>query len=589
MLKFTTMALAAALSITPALANNVLQSNDNAQSSQVQENSSVSQAKPTAQAAKVSFSPLFIRLSDAMSAVKANDNTAAQAVLGELENDFGALNLAQSSEKTAAEDALQAAKNTPNADTLSALSNALFALEKATNPSDDRAERQAFSQQITPAFVQLSTKLSDNAATQQDLRVAFDDFNSIWVKHERVVRNASIAHYGNIETAMALIRVAIESEPVNRTQIDTQLNALQAALNAFENGDTAATTQTATLQHGITLLTQAADAMDAQDISTAQANLTEFIGTWASFEGEVRVRDAALYTQIESQLPVILANAGKAESQQQLKTLIQKINQINPNDRYGIFDAMLILLREGLEALLIITALLAMLKASGHKSGTKWVVGGALAGLAVSVVAAVSLQLLFPSLSGSSRELIEGTVGIVAVVLMLVVGVWLHSKSSAKAWNAYLARRVNQVLSTGSFIGLFSLSFLAVFREGAETILFYAGILPNISTTDFVLGIVLAFAILAAVAAVLFKTSLRLPIPLLFRGLTWLIYLLGFKILGMSLHALQLNGYLPMHIIDAPTISWAGIYPTLLGLGAQLVYVLLIIAISLYQRRALAN
>ena len=74
--------------------------------------------------------------------------------------------------------------------------------------------------------------------------------------------------------------------------------------------------------------------------------------------------------------------------------------------------------------------------------------------------------------------------------MILTIGAWLHSKSSLNAWQAYIKKHMNKALTTGSFISLFALSFLSVFREGAETILFYVGILPNISTESFALVLV---------------------------------------------------------------------------------------------------
>ena len=134
-----------------------------------------------------------------------------------------------------------------------------------------------------------------------------------------------------------------------------------------------------------------------------------------------------------------------------------------------------------------------------------------ISGLFASVIGALALQALFPAItSAANREMFEGIVGIVAVVMMIGVGAWLHSKSSVQSWNAYIKRHMGQALTTGSFVSLFGLSFLSVFREGAETILFYVGILPNISLSNFLLGIVMALLILAMVAWLMLKTSVKL-------------------------------------------------------------------------------
>ena len=191
--------------------------------------------------------------------------------------------------------------------------------------------------------------------------------------------------------------------------------------------------------------------------------------------------------------------------------------------------------------------------------------------------------------AGSSREKIEGFVGIAAVLMMLMVGAWLHSKSSIQSWNAYIKKHMGRALSTGSLVSLFGLSFLAVFREGAETIIFYAGILPKISTHAFLSGIGAAMVLLLVLAWMMAKTSVKLPVARMFQILTWLIYALGFKILGISLHALQLTKIIPMTSLSS---SWLesnalGIYPTVETLAAQSVYLLVIVLIQMSVSRSM--
>ena len=171
--------------------------------------------------------------------------------------------------------------------------------------------------------------------------------------------------------------------------------------------------------------------------------------------------------------------------------------------------------------------------------------------------------------------------------MMLMVGTWLHSKSSLRSWNAYISKHMGKALTTGSLISLFGLSFLSVFREGAETIIFYTGILPKISMNDFLMGIFAALLVLVILAVVLLKTSIKLPIAQLFKVLTWVIYALGFKILGISLHALQLTGYLSLTPLQNRWLenSDLGIFATFETLGTQAIYFLIILAIQSYLKR----
>lgn len=537
---------------------------------------------------KANFSPIFIKLSDAMGQVRADKAQEAIPLLQSAYDEFNALQIGDSPLKDKAQTAFKEAIATPNNHTLSVLSVALYDLEKQQNPTDYTAKRAKFAKNITPALDKL-TKAVHNFEQDGDidkLKVAYDGFNRAWVSGERVVRNTSMAHYGKIETAMALMRVGIESTPPNLTSIKDNLDKLSIAIDSYNRGETITqTVQDVDLAYGIELLQAGLDAFKNNNHATASAKLGAFIDAWVVFEGQVSTRNPALYSKVESQIPIIMATGDK-KAQQDLQTIIDELSAINPTSSYTAIDSMLILLREGLEALLIIMALVAALTAANQPKGKKWVYAGVGVGLVASVAGAIILQKLFPAMtSGANREALEGVVGIVAVVMMLGVGVWLHSKSSVKAWNAYIDSYMGRALSTGSFVGLFGLSFLSVFREGAETILFYAGILPNISTADFLLGVAMALLILAVVAFIMVKTSLKLPIPKLFLVLTWLIYGLGFKILGVSISALQLTGQLPYTIVpNVPTMTWLGFYPTVQGMITQGLYVLVIVVLWAIKR-----
>ena len=137
------------------------------------------------------------------------------------------------------------------------------------------------------------------------------------------------------------------------------------------------------------------------------------------------------------------------------------------------------------------------------------------------------------------------------------------------------------VTKTGSFISMFALSFLAVFREGAETILFYVGILPRISSFEFVLGISLALLVLVVIAIVMNKASQLFLPHKVFCILTWRIYALAFKMLGVSIHALQLTNMAPNHLLTGfPTIDLLGIYPSWKGLASQLIFVVIVLIVT---------
>lgn len=546
----------------------------------------------TASPKKLNLSPIFIQLSDAMAAAKAKDTAKTTALLQQIQTAFNAIDpkaIATPQGQQASQAIAQALAN-PTADTLSALSTALYAFEKAQNPVDYTQKRKDFANKVVPAYAKLDQAIQQASPDKVEaLRQAYNQFNAVWLGSERVVRNTSMGHYGKIETAMALIRVAIESQPMNIAQMQAQSQALKQAIDSYNAGEQAAVVKVegATLSGGITLLQDGLTAFQSGDSATGQAKLGEFINQWTSIEGEVSTRNPSLYSRIESQVPVVMASGHDPKQQAVLKSLIDELAAINPTAQYTAIDAMLILLREGLEALLIVMALLSALTVAKQPRGKKWVYAGVGAGLLASIAGAIALQQLFPAMtSGANREMLEGFIGIVAVVMMIGIGAWLHSKSSVQTWNAFIKRHMGEVLTTGSFISLFGLSFLSVFREGAETILFYVGILPNISMSNFLLGIGMALAILSVVAVVLLKTSVKLPIPALFKVLTWVIYALGFKILGVSLSALQLTGHISRTVIPSlPAFESIGFYPTVQTLMAQVAYIAIIVWVQWWLKR----
>ena len=464
---------------------------------------------------------------------------------------------------------------------LTTISSELLKFDKEQHPVDLKAEKEKLVSRLESRFADLQAAIS--AKNLEQTRSAYKKMNSTWTVNEGVVRDNSTAHYGKIETAISFLRSAIETEPVDFSSVQSSFDDLKTAIDSFVKGEEVATTEgNLTLKDGIQLLEKALDGFKAGKTQEASSNMKKFITIWPSIEGDVSTRNATLYTRVESETPVIMVKGNEKKYQDQLQALINDLSQIDTSASYNFFDAMLILLREGVEALLIVMALVTTLKAAKMKKGLKWVYTGAVMGILASLAIAVLLQFLFPAVSsGSNREIIEGAVGIFAVLMMIMVGIWLHSKSSIKKWNDFMESQMKAVTATGSFISMFALSFLAVFREGAETILFYAGIYPRIDKASFFLGIGLAFLVLFVLALIMNKASTYFKPHRIFLILTWLIYALAFKMLGVSIHALQLTNILPSHLMNGfPSIDWAGIYPSLEVVTCQLIFVVIVLIIT---------
>ena len=530
--------------------------------------------------AKENLSPFFVRITDATKAVKEGNQDEAQKLVSEISNEFDKLENADSEVGRQVREKLSLSGKITE-DQLTQISSALLLFEKEQNPVDLDAEKSKLVSRLEPRFEDL-----EQAIASQDLeavREAYKKMNSTWTINEAVVRDHSTAHYGKVETAISFLRSSIETEPTNYNAIKSSFDDLKTAISNFVDGKEVEINSTdLTLKDGINLLKKALSQFKARQNNEAAATMKEFITIWPTIEGSVSTTNPSLYTKVENESPVIMVKGQEQAYQEKLSSLISELSQIDTTASYNAFDAMLILLREGVEALLIVMALVTTLKAAKMRKGLKWVYGGAFAGIVASLLIAYILQIAFPAVtSGTNREIIEGAVGIFAVAMMILIGIWLHGKSSVKKWNSFMDSRMQMVTKTGSFISMFALSFLAVFREGAETILFYVGILPRITSFDFVLGISLAFIVLILIAFAMNKMSQFFLPHKVFFALTWMIYTLAFKMLGVSIHALQLTNMAPNHpVTSLPTIDLLGFYPSWEVLGAQILFLIVIVLVT---------
>lgn len=543
-----------------------------------------------------SYSHLYIAISDALMNTKQDKEAEAKQALEQFAIDWAKVSSEQKEAKEKVDEILAQATEATSKDerleALSALSNALRALEKLENPVDEAAQRAEFGQKFKPIMADFEKALASGDI--QAIDEAYKDFNSKWNKNERPVREQSIAMYGQIETQMAFLRISISAEEPDVALMQSQFAALKQTIEDFVAGK-----ETAQVVEGeyslatlIAYIDEANDFVNAGDYQAASNKIREFITIWPSVEIEISTRNGSLYTKIESDMPIIASDLLKSNVDQQaitkqLNTFRTEIELIQGDTDYTIWDAALILLREGLEALLIILALVSFLNKSGQNKMRKWIYVGAFVGVLLSAVAAILMSTILNSATiDTNRELMEGYVGLIAAAMMIGVGIWLHSKSSVVSWNRYISKQMGNAISSGSIFAMAMISFLSVFREGAETLVFYAGIAPKMETSQFILGIVVALLILAVLAVVLFKASGKIPIHKFFAVATILIYVLAFKIIGVSLHTLQLTDNLSTTIVDGlPVISLIGFYPTVETIIGQSILLVLVAATMLYKKK----
>ena len=536
--------------------------------------------------AKESYSGLYIKITDAATAVKNNRQDDAKKLFSEIKEEFKKVKNSDSVQGKKVQELLNKEKNTLTEDDLRQVTAALLSFEKEQNPVNDEEEKKNFKSRMYPALDVLEKAIQSKNVEQ--MKTEYLKFNGVWTRNESFIRSRSVSYYGKVETAMSFLRSSMEVEPFDYENTMNSFNDLKSSIQDYLEGKKIENnvSGTVTLKEAVDMLKDALEAFKNGDKNKGQSKVKEFIQVWPTVEGDVSTRNSALYTKVETQTPIIMVKGAEKQYQDQLQGLITELSQIDTKAKYTFVDAMFILLREGVEALLIVLALVSSLKAANQKKGLRWVYAGAAAGILASVVIAFILQVLFPAVSsGTNREILEGFVGIFAVVMMIGIGFWLHSKSSLKSWKNYIDRKMDVVLSTGSFISMFVLSFLAVFREGAETILFYVGILPLISLQNLIIGVVSAILILIVIALVLIYASSKIKIHQVFFVLTWTIYFLAFKMLGTSIHMLQVVGILPLHVIRfIPTVEVLGIYANIEVFISQLILIIIIVIATLKRK-----
>ncbi len=242
-----------------------------------------------------------------------------------------------------------------------------------------------------------------------------------------------------------------------------------------------------------------------------------------------------------------------------------------------------ILLREGLEVVLLVGLMLALLGRMGRDDAKRWVHRGWMAALAAGGLTWVAATWLV-QVSGRSREVLEGVVALVAAVVLLFVSHWFLSAAEKQRWLAFLKTKVAG--SEGRVLPLFGLAFLAVYREAFETVLFYQALVLDSPGGGLPIlgGLGAGLAAVAVFGFLLLRAGRKLPLGPLFMGSGLILCVLCVTFVGQGLAALREAGVLSPQPLDLPTIPWLGFYPDRLGLIAQGAMVALIAGLLLVPR-----
>ncbi|WP_353462810.1 FTR1 family iron permease [Mammaliicoccus sciuri] len=533
--------------------------------------------------AETSLSDIYISVTDAKSAIQDKDEKAFDKHFKEIKNNWQSTNKKDHKlVKKIDQDIEKVEKTTSQKDresALNTLTSDLIDYEKVLNPVDKQKKRDQLQNEMQPLIKNITKAISDKDF--EKAKTINNQLNATWTKNEKIVREEDIGRYGQVETALMFTRIELTKDKVDANSAQMQVDQLKKELDDYHAGKKS---DAKTSDQDVNILNEHLDTaiknIKNDDLAKSKQALQQFIIAWPNVESEISTRNGALYTKIEQKIPQYagqLDEDNKDDIGSQLETLNQEIKSTISKTSYTFCDAALILLREGVEALLIIMALLTVTRKSEQTKASRWIVTGSVIGIVLSIALAFIFKAIFENL-GSTRELIEGLVGIGSVILMIIVGIWLHSKSSLDSWQNFINKNMDKAMSTGSIVTFGLVAFLSVFREGAETIIFYLGIVGKISTWSLILGIIVASVILSLIAIFFNQITKWIPIHRLFLIMSLFIFILAFKILGVSIHTLQILNIIPQHTINhLPFIDLIGFYPTYETLIPQLALVILVV------------
>ena len=317
--------------------------------------------------------------------------------------------------------------------------------------------------------------------------------------------------------------------------------------------------------------------------------LSAYLDGFEPVEPMLAARDSGLMSRVERAMAELRAAISGGRPVGDVRTRVDALDALFDETERALapeegsaastfLGAFTILLREGLEALLIVVAMLAFLRKADRGEMVRPVHLGWIVALAAGVATWWAATHLV-SISGASRELTEGFGSLLAAAILLFVGIWMHGKAQADEWQRYIREKVGEALSKKSAWFLFLLSFVAVYREVFETILFFAALSAEGRLMPLLAGAATAGALLAVIAILMFRFSRKLPIGKFFSYSSALIAVLAVVLAGKGVAALQEAGMIGVTPLGwAPRIEILGLYPTLEGLLAQAATLLVLLA-----------
>ncbi|HEX8574070.1 MAG TPA: cytochrome c/FTR1 family iron permease [Allosphingosinicella sp.] len=364
------------------------------------------------------------------------------------------------------------------------------------------------------------------------------------------------------------------------------------AVTAFLRANPASVTQSggSSLPVARERLRQSLAAYEAGDRKAAtELALSAYLDGFEPVEPMLAARDPGLMARVEAAMGELRAAIAGGRDPRQVRERVAALDglfdeterALSPeqgSDASTFLGAFTILLREGLEALLIVIGMLAFLRKADRAEMVRPVHLGWIAALAAGFATWWAATHLL-SISGAGRELTEGFGSILAALILLFVGIWMHGKAQAGEWQRYIKDKVGRALSRKSAWFLFLLAFVAVYREVFETILFFAALSSDGRLGALIGGGAAALVVLGVVAMLMLRFSRKLPISKFFAYSSALVAVLAVVLAGKGVAALQEAGMIGVTPLGgAPRVEILGLYPTLEGLLAQAATLIVLLA-----------
>ena len=313
--------------------------------------------------------------------------------------------------------------------------------------------------------------------------------------------------------------------------------------------------------------------------------------TFEQVERTLRAKDPGAAAEVEAAFSALRTSVGSgAATLAELKPIesrvavaLERAERVLGDDLSPVnlfIQSFVILLREGLEAILIVGALMTFLSKMGASHRKREINLGVGAAVVASLLTAFLLETIF-ILSPARREGLEGATMLVATAVLFYVSYWLLSKMEVVKWTHFVTSKVQDALTGGSTLALASAAFLAVYREGFETVLFYKALFVSATAAGsmpIVAGIVAGALVLVAVYVAIDRFGVRLPLKPFFAVTSAFLYYMAFVFAGAGVAELQEGSMIPTTVVSwAPRIPALGIYPTAESLAAQALLLLLAI------------